>query len=784
MVRPLRANLLLATAVILAIGGTLWRFDIEDGLRESLPTTGQLGRQAGFFEGQSSVNILAVELVGAETAAARFIADELTPLLARHAGRPALRLDPASLARLLPLLRSLLPTLLRPEDLDRLAGGDLEERLTTALRAAAVKLRDINAIASAATVYADPLGLCRVADELRSSVTAAAGHRYRGDHLRHADGTSSLAVYEIGFAPSDRSRCAALITDLQGLASRAAAQGLRCHSAGAYRHYDDNHRSIFAGLWFSMPITVVGIAVLMLSLYRSLPAILLLHLPAIASIIFATAALALLHGGAIPVMAFGFCPALMGISVDYGVHVVRACQAGDYARVRRPLLLSFATSALAFAVLLPGGFPILRSLGVFVIAGLGGAIATSLISLPALLDRDRQRRADAWAPASRMILTLIEGSQWRNLLIIGLLCAALLPGLGRLRLATELYQYDGSSPETHADLNRITERWLGLGSYDFIVADGHDIDEALVRGEQAVAAVSRAAALPTGISVVQRFLPSRKEQDQRRAAWNRHWQPVAADLPAMLGRAARAAGVRAEPFTACLATYAPVAADGGRIDRHAWDGTPVAQLLDQRISRLADGRIRVVIPLHLPQRNTALVDRLGTTAETVPGCWLASRLLLVQAMITEVTSDLVGRAGIILLAMLVFLIISLRRPRFVVAVASVPIIAIAWTFGLFGWLGIEITALHVMVAAFVIGIGVDNAIFIHRVELRRQAMSAVLMTALTTLIGAGSLIVASHPLLASIGFAVFTGMSASLICSLLVCVPIAGGRSVDEPTPP
>ena len=97
-------------------------------------------------------------------------------------------------------------------------------------------------------------------------------------------------------------------------------------------------------------------------------------------------------------------------------------------------------------------------------------------------------------------------------------------------------------------------------------------------------------------------------------------------------------------------------------------------------------------------------------------------------------------------------------------------------FGLLGILGIPLNPANMIVLPLILGIGVDDGVHVIH-DFRRQkgryhmspsTASAVLITSLTTMVGFGSLMIASHQGLQSLGRVLTIGVSCCLFTSLII----------------
>jgi hypothetical protein len=164
-------------------------------------------------------------------------------------------------------------------------------------------------------------------------------------------------------------------------------------------------------------------------------------------------------------------------------------------------------------------------------------------------------------------------------------------------------------------------------------------------------------------------------------------------------------------------------------------------------------------------------------AAGVEDVWVASRARLASRLVAVVRSDLARRGAWMAAGMIALIWLLERRPRRVLAIILPPLMALGWTFGLLGWLDAPLTAFTVIVAAFVAGIGLDNAVFLATPQHRAAALAPVLGCTVTTLLGVTSLATASNPLLANAGLALVIGLSACLLACLLLTALLMGAAA-------
>lgn len=125
------------------------------------------------------------------------------------------------------------------------------------------------------------------------------------------------------------------------------------------------------------------------------------------------------------------------------------------------------------------------------------------------------------------------------------------------------------------------------------------------------------------------------------------------------------------------------------------------------------------------------------------------------------------------IAMMIAVIVDLRRVRTSVIAVLPMFLGLVQTFGLLGWLGIPLNAANMIVLPLIFGIGIDDGVhlthdFMHargRYRLDNATFVAVMLTSVTTMVGFGSLILAQHQGLRSLGQVLTLGVLCCLVSS-------------------
>jgi predicted RND superfamily exporter protein len=142
---------------------------------------------------------------------------------------------------------------------------------------------------------------------------------------------------------------------------------------------------------------------------------------------------------------------------------------------------------------------------------------------------------------------------------------------------------------------------------------------------------------------------------------------------------------------------------------------------------------------------------------------------------TELLKESYEQAALYSLGAIVILVIIHFRSMSSVVLSLLPVaIGSIWLGGLMGYLGIPFNPANIMTLPLVLGIGVTNGIHIlnrfaeeqHASILARSTGKAVFVSGLTAIAGFGSLVLAQHQGIRSLGYVMATGVTTCMIAGL------------------
>lgn len=523
--------------------------------------------------------------------------------------------------------------------------------------------------------------------------------------------------------------------------------------------------------WLSILASLAMMLILTL-VYRSVRTVWLGALPLLAALLAGAAAVALWFGQ-MYALTLAFSMTVLGETLDYPTYLFSHRRADETVaetlnQLWPTVRLCAATTVLGCLAMIAPAMPGLSQLGLFTMAGIVAAVATTRWLLPALLPPHwcppRPLGSGIWmnallAPHPRLALAL-GGSALLLLLVLGL-------------KAPPLWQDDIAAlspiPSALLQLDQQLRSDLGAPEVGQLIAiTAPDAETALRRSETLARWLDarQAEGLLDGYDAAVRYLPSQATQRQRQAQLPDRdtlapaLQTALADLPFKPDLF--------EPFLAAVAA----ARSATPVRPEDWRGTLLGTRIDLLLTPSARGWT-ALLPLSGVRDPQALAAHLpGDLGSAYYLDLRAETSRLVAEFRTTALQRLV--AGVALIVAVVGL--GLRSWRAVVAALAPVAIALIFTIALLLGLGERLSLFHLVALLLVLGIGVDYGLFFSRpgtdAVRRRHTLHALLVCCGSALTVFGMLSVSALPALHAIGLTVSLGVAASFIAALVVARPL------------
>jgi len=650
-----------------------------------------------------------------------------------------------------------------------------EDRLSEAgLRAAAQGLKAELGRPTGAVVKrvapGDPLLLYPA--QLRALEAARAGGLELRDGQFLAGGRHALVLLATRDSPFDAAAQAPLQAAIADEFAAVGA-GLTLEQSGVARFALAAERSMKADIGRISTVSLIGLLVLFAVMFRSPRLIVLSLVPLVAGFLAALAS-CLLVFGAVHGLTLAFGATLIGVCIDYSVHLFNhhlldpsaVAPEASARRIAPGLWLGALTTVAGFAGLAWTSFPGLREVAVFASVGVLAAVVATRYWLPALMPRRARAGAIQRAMAAGL-QRMMTGLARRRALLVGLPVAALLVaviGATRIRWIDDVKLLTTTDPAMLAEDEGVRGRVARMDSGRFVVALGSGPDLAAAEeaalavndGVYAQLAAARAAGELAEFRSLHTFVRSAATQRRSLAALQ---DPA---LPARLDAAFTAEGFRPGSFAAFFSDMSQVP---GPLRLADLQGSPLADLVRSFRVELQgpEPTVAVLSLVRGVQDGEALRARLAAA----PGSHYfdqAAAMATAYGRYRERTLELAlfGLAGVFGLVLLRY-----RSPVLALSAFAPAVLAAGATLGGLALAGVDIGLLHVVALLLVLSMGVDYGVFLAESRADPDGLSAtllsVLVACLSTVLAFGLLGMSASPALQAIGVTVGLGVLLSLV---------------------
>ncbi|MCD6461395.1 MAG: RND family transporter [Thermoplasmata archaeon] len=530
-----------------------------------------------------------------------------------------------------------------------------------------------------------------------------------------------------------------------------------------------------------------------------------------------TFSLATLMGFVISILDVAVVPLIVGLGVDYTVHLSRRYQEGLFQgmdmsasigtsirRVGAALFLAFVTTVVAFLSNVVSDVPPIREFGILCALGIGFSFILALTFYTSIrLVVDRRRGAEGAAPRATPTIDRVMGYaadlvEERPVFIAVatvLLVAGGFYGATLVPVEFDLQEFLPHDWESVSTNDLIRENFL-IGTYStvYVLVEGEDLAnphflESVYRLEDNARDDSRVVYVEDSVTGERDYFITGPGSLVEKAVERNSTLAVVYHLDE-----------RGRPTNTTTAADVRGLFDYLSENRTAYDtlkGQTYSQAMGKMLYRdpATDRYTAAVVRIQVVAVNDA-DNRLITreTWEDIEGAWeglppqagtphLTGGVVVVQTIIDQLSVSQI-ESTIISVVFALLVLVVIYRSLVLGLVSLIPVfVTIALSLGTMWLLGISLNALTIMITALTIGLGVDYAI--HVVERFREEEAkhppsralhntlentgaALFISALTTIFGFGILVIAGIPIFSDFGIITAAMIAYSILAAVLV----------------
>ncbi len=544
-----------------------------------------------------------------------------------------------------------------------------------------------------------------------------------------------------------------------------------------------------------------GVLFLFLLAFRTLKSILFAGLPLVVGISW-TMAFAAVAVGELNYATSGFSALLIGLAIDlnivlYNRYLEERTGGKDapssvdlmLAETGRSVFIGAITTAAAFFAMMVTRFRGLAELGLLTGTGILFCLLATYILLPAMCAWEESRRkGDIRSPRMRSfglgrsfaVLSRVPRGIIGVSLGVSVFLAFFAASLG--------FDEDISNirPRHNEALDlqeRISEKF-GLSYYHFVViTEKKTVEEALEANERVASALrswNRKEGI-VGFDSLETLLPSQGSQE-RRLAHIRSMQGHELNgdrIARTFRKALQDSGLRPAAFADYMKKFREFLSPSQRIRWEEVKKSSLGRILS-RYLKVDDQGVRIATYVYQERSSWKAGPPAQLVAELISlGSVKVSGVnILSQELKSKVYQDAKWATLLALLGVCLLLYLDFRNLKDTL-LSLIPLgFGVLWMFGLMDLFGMKLNLMNIFAVIMILGIGVDYGVHIlHRYYESGecdisvtilQVGKAVLMAALTTIFGFGSITFSDYPGLVSMGVACILGVGACMVASLVL----------------
>lgn len=656
-----------------------------------------------------------------------------------------------------------LPALLDHEGRSRLLEMTTPVGIAAGVNQAFSLLNGPGSMALKRQVQHDPLGFSSLILSKLNHLRADFAVRLDDGFFISRDGRSCLVAAESRQSLTNLNNALQLQSFFENAQGRLAP-GIEMRLIGSLPHTLANSATVKHDLRVLLPIASVLLLVLLLFSLRSPRALAVFIVPFLAAPP-AIALTSMVHGE-LTGLALGFGIVLLGIAVDFSVHLYLAlCEGqGDrqqiYKQVAKPMAFATITTLAVFVVLLFSEVASHRQMALLAMFGVIIALGLTWLLVPTVAvaggaPAGHQRWSGIGRGRGRWRLPVL--AVWLLLLLAGTL------SWPHLRYNGDLRSLDVPDPGVIADERHFTATWGGGGEQAFVVAEGATLAEALDRNSR-VATFLKGQNYSSYQSVAP-LLPGPTLQAENLQAWRDLWVEIRPQFERQLLATAKDRGFAEQAFAPF---FAWLDRESQPVGPETFLDGPLQPLFATMLRQNEDGGYLAMTTVAVDTKN---LPKLLHFAEGEQGITVLAALKWRAEVERLLRHDIVSLSLSAAAVISLLVALQFRGLRAVLAVLA-PVLSALAAMLVYCRLGDgQLNMMHLIMGIMVIGLCVDYGIFIVCGILKPsgEGMSrAVAICAVSTLIGFGVLCFAQHPALHALGVTVLVGIGAALPTALWV----------------
>ncbi len=614
----------------------------------------------------------------------------------------------------------------------------------------------------APVLRADPLGISSASLKNLLNLSGASGYEinFTDNHFVSRDGMHVMLILDTPVDIADSGGSRNLIEYLNGKISKLPGY-ISCDIIAGHTHSVSNEDVIKRDIAVTSVTAALAFLLIFLLNFRDYRAVIFFLIPMFSVLISMN--ISALVFGKLSYFVAGMGAVIIGIADDYGIHVYTAVRTSGridaVKEVARPLLIAVLTTISVFSAFFFSNVAGYHELAFFAIVSILLCLGFVLFVFPHII----ASRPLPLPESSRMALPSFTVHDSIKILLWLIISGVLALSAFYVKFDNDVQRLDGAGPEIIQAENEFHSVWGGRHQPAFFVVSGKTEEDALKLNEKVYALVSQTAGKDFFSSIAPVF-PSKETRMANESRWKNFWNAERVEKTRTLikeqGVIYNFSDKAFEPFFSSLN---PSRALEDKLPEFSFLGR-----IKERFVHKYDEGFRVIS--FFPD-SREYVSAMNKIADDHPGTFIVSRRSFSDTISRAVSREVLFLASVAGFLIMGFTFLFLKNIRLTVISLAPVMSAVAAVLGGFSLLNIALTAPAVIAAMVVVGLCIDYGVFMlygYHHKLDTGTEKAVWVSALTTIVGAVSLLFARHPVLYSIGLTLTMGLAAGYLAAQFI----------------
>lgn len=535
-----------------------------------------------------------------------------------------------------------------------------------------------------------------------------------------------------------------------------------------------NSKQVKKDLTLTVSISLVICLIIIGLCFKNKSTLLLILLPVVWGSLFSLALLYMMRG-TMSLLALGIGAIVLGVALSYCLHVVTHYKyVSSPERVieeqAKPVFLGCLTTIGSFLGLLFTQSALLKDFGLFASFALVGTTFFSLVFLPHFFNPQRNRKSQkAFGALEKFNSHPFEKHIWL-IVAIAVISVVCFYTQRWVTFDANLANVGYNDPKVMESRDLLAEKVQPGYVTTYYASASNDLDSALMLSREVCSAMEdmKAEGLVKGYSKASTLFLTNEEQQVNLDAWAEYWdEEKVEDVMGKVIRAGKKYGLKPSFFYQFQEMLEAESIE----PQSLYEADIIPEGLLANMIEYTDGVYMIFTPA---QMTTANQKAVGEKIAAIKDCVVVDPMFYATNMVETINNDFQIALNISMAFVFVVLLLSFRNVILSI-LAFIPMM-LSWyiVLGIMGILGLQFNLINIVISTFIFGIGVDYSIFVMDGLLSKSKggrdpkllvyhKTAIFFSAVVLIIFTGSLLLATHPAIKSIGLATIIGMTSAVV---------------------